>query len=75
MSKPTITSLQDRISALEAQLAATQAWGEEWAAYAESLTARRVPTPVITTYTDHQGRVWEKTRLGNRASSRLLTTN
>lgn len=29
-------------------------------------------TPVATTYTDRCGRVWEKTRVGNRASSRLV---
>lgn len=28
--------------------------------------------PVVTHYTDHCGRVWEKTRVGNRATSQLI---
>lgn len=28
--------------------------------------------PVVTHYTDHCGRVWEKTRVGNRATSRQV---
>lgn len=28
--------------------------------------------PVVTQYTDHCGRVWEKTRVGNRATSHLV---
>lgn len=30
------------------------------------------PAPVVTTYTDRCGRVWEKTRVGNRATARLV---
>lgn len=30
------------------------------------------PAPVVTQYTDHCGRVWEKTRVGNRATSQLI---
>ena len=30
------------------------------------------PAPVISHYTDHCGRVWEKTRVGNRATSRQV---
>ena len=30
------------------------------------------PAPVVTHYTDHCGRVWEKTRVGNRATSHLV---
>ena len=30
------------------------------------------PAPVISYYTDHCGRVWEKTRVGNRATSRQV---
>ena len=30
------------------------------------------PAPVVTHYTDHCGRVWEKTRVGNRATSRQV---
>ena len=32
-------------------------------------------TPVVSRYTDHAGRVWEKTRVGSRASSRLVLPN
>ena len=35
----------------------------------------RVITPVVSHYTDCAGRIWEKTRLGNRASSRLVLPN
>ena len=35
----------------------------------------RVITPVVTHYTDRFGRVWEQTRVGNRASSRLVLPN
>ena len=35
----------------------------------------RVVTPVVTHYTDCSGRVWEKTRVGNRATSRLVLPN
>ena len=28
--------------------------------------------PVVTHYTDHCGRVWEKTRVGNRVTSRQV---
>ena len=30
------------------------------------------PAPVISRYTDHCGRVWEKTRVGNNATSRQV---
>lgn len=32
-------------------------------------------TPVVSRYTDRAGRVWEKTRIGGRASSRLVLPN
>ena len=35
----------------------------------------RASTPVVSHYTDRAGRVWEKTRVGNRASSRLVLPN
>ena len=35
----------------------------------------RVISPVVSHYTDCAGRVWEKTRVGNRASSRLVLPN
>ncbi len=30
------------------------------------------PAPVVSRYTDRCGRVWEKTRVGNRATARLV---
>lgn len=30
------------------------------------------PAPVVTYYIDHCGRMWEKTRVGNRATSQLI---
>lgn len=30
------------------------------------------PAPVVSRYTDRRGRVWEKTRVGNRATARLV---
>lgn len=30
------------------------------------------PAPIVSHYTDRCGRVWEKTRVGNRATSRLV---
>lgn len=35
----------------------------------------RVISPVVSHYTDCSGRVWEKTRVGNRAASRLVLPN
>lgn len=35
----------------------------------------RVVTPVVSHYTDRFGRVWEQTRVGNRATSRLVLPN
>ena len=34
--------------------------------------AKPAPAPVISRYTDRCGRVWEKTRVGNNATSRLV---
>jgi hypothetical protein len=28
--------------------------------------------PIVTHYRDHMGRLWEKTRLGNKATSRVV---
>ena len=36
-------------------------------------TRRGAPVPTITRYTDGMGRVWEKTRLGNAATSRCIS--
>ena len=34
---------------------------------------RAAPVPTITRYTDGMGRVWEKTRIGNAATSRCIS--
>lgn len=38
----------------------------------DALAPAPAPAPVVTTYTDRCGRVWEKTRVGNRATARLV---
>lgn len=56
---------RDEIAALRAQLAAAGAQ--------PAPRARRAETEaVVTQFTDRFGRVWEKTRVGNRATSRLV---
>ena len=52
--------------------AALNTRGEKPSAAAKS---GRATTPVVSHYTDCAGRIWEKTRLGNRASSRLVLSN
>lgn len=37
--------------------------------------SNRGTSPVVSRYTDRAGRVWEKTRIGGRASSRLVLPN
>lgn len=49
-----------RIAQLEAELAAP------------TRTPRAEAEAVVTRFTDRFGRVWEKTRVGNRATSRLV---
>lgn len=34
--------------------------------------AKPAATPTVSHYTDRAGRVWEKTRVGNHATSRLI---
>lgn len=56
---------RDEIAALRAQLAAA-------GAQPAPRTPRAADEPVVTQFTDRFGRVWEKTRVGNRATSRLV---
>ena len=75
-SKALITAEQ-RIAALEARIAvAKDVYLNQKAHIAEleaALNTRGVEAasaaPVVTHYTDRCGRVWEKTRVGNRATS------
>lgn len=78
-----IVALMGRIAALEARITvAKNVYMSQKARIAElesALNTRGVktapaapsaePAPVVTHYTDHCGRVWEKTRVGNRATS------
>lgn len=81
-----LTVAEQRIAALEARLSvAKDVYMDQKARIAEleaALNTRGVkaapaapsakPAPVVTQYTDHCGRVWEKTRVGNRATARLV---
>ena len=82
-----IVALMGRIVALEARIAvAKSVYMSQKARIAEleaALNTRGVkpaapaapsaePTPIVTHYTDRCGRVWEKTRVGNRATSRQV---
>lgn len=42
------------------------------AAIAVAKSSAAKPVPVVTRWTDNQGRVWEKTRVGAKASSRIV---
>ena len=42
------------------------------AAIAVAKRSAAKPVPVVTRWTDNQGRVWEKTRIGAKASSHLV---
>ena len=72
-----------RIAALEARLSvAAQVYRDQRATIREleaKLATRGViahsdyvPTPIVTRFVKADGSVWEKTRVGNRASSCLL---
>lgn len=79
-----IAELMGRIAALEARISvAKEVYLNQKVRIAEleaALNTRGVkpaapsakPAPVISRYTDRCGRVWEKTRVGNRATSRLV---
>lgn len=65
VAKDVYLNQKARIAELEAAL---NTRGVKAAPAAPSAT----PAPVVTHYTDHCGRVWEKTRVGNRATSRQV---
>lgn len=77
-----LIAAEQRIAALEARIAvAKDVYLNQKARIAEleaALNTRGVKpaasaAPVISRYTDHCGRVWEKTRVGNRATSRQVS--
>lgn len=78
-----LIAAEQRIAALEARIAvATEVYRNQKARIAEleaalnTRGAKAAPTqPVVTTYTDRAGRVWEKTRVGSHATSRLVATH
>lgn len=81
-----LIAAEAKIAALEARIAVAKAvYVDQKTRIAEleaALNTRGVkaapaapsaePAPVISHYTDHCGRVWEKTRVGNRATSQLI---
>jgi len=75
-----LIAAEAKIAALEARIAvAKDVYMSQKARIAEleaALNTRGVkpaaPAPVVTHYTDHCGRVWEKVRVGNRATSHLV---
>lgn len=76
-----LIAAEAKIAALEARIVvAAEVYRAQKARIGEleaALNTRGVKSvpavqPVVTTYTDHCGRLWEKTRVGNRATSRLV---
>ena len=75
-----LIAAEQRIAALEARVSvAKDVYFNQKARIAEleaALNTRGVkpaaPAPVISRYTDHCGRVWEKVRVGNNATSRQV---
>lgn len=75
-----LIAAEAKIAALEARISvAAEVYRNQRARIAEleaALNTRGVkPTcaaPTVTRYTDRAGRVWEKTRVGNQATSRLV---
>ena len=76
-----LIAAEAKIAALEARIAvAKTVYLSQKARIAElevALNTRGVKPaapaqPTVTRYTDHCGRVWEKTRVGNRATSRQV---
>jgi hypothetical protein len=75
-----LIAAEAKIAALEARIAvAKTVYLDQKAHIAEleaALNTRGVkpaaPAPIVSHYTDRCGRVWEKTRVGNRATSRLV---
>ena len=81
-SEARVAELEARVAELEARLENAKgffrAQREEiaalkaGAAIAVAQRSAAKPVPVVTRWTDNQGRVWEKTRIGAKASSRLV---
>ena len=75
-----LIAAEAKIAALEARIAvATEVYRNQKARIAvleAALNTRgakpAVVEPKVTHYTDRAGRVWEKTRVGNQATSRLV---
>lgn len=76
-----LIAAEAKIAALEARIAvAKTVYLNQKAHIAEleaALNTRGVkaapaPAPIVSHYTDRCGRVWEKTRVGNRATARLI---
>ncbi len=83
----TLIAAETKVAALEARIAvAKTVYMSQKARIAEleaALNTRGVkpavpaapsaePAPIVSHYTDRCGRVWEKTRVGNRATSQLI---
>ena len=82
----TLIAAETKVAALEARIAvAKTVYMSQKARIAEleaALNTRGVkavpaapsaePAPIVSYYTDRCGRVWEKTRVGNRATSHLV---
>lgn len=74
MTRKTIASQQLRIDALEAQLVVARTLYRalrDSVTHTHSVSAQPTIAPIVTRYRDALGREWIKTRVGNRASSRL----
>ena len=75
-----LIAAEAKIAALEARIAvAKTVYVDQKTRIAEleaALNTRGVKAapaaPIVSHYTDHCGRVWEKTRVGNRATSHLV---
>ena len=77
-----IAQLEARVAELEARLENAKVFFRAQREEIATLKAGAViavaqrsaakPVPVVTRWTDNQGRVWEKTRIGAKASSRLV---
>ncbi len=81
MSKPTLTvqlmHANARIAELEATLVKARECYRELRSsiIAPIVVAPKPDTAVITRYTDRLGRTFERTRIGNKASIREITTS
>lgn len=74
-----LIAAEAKIAALEARIAVAKTVYLNQKAHIAELEAalntrgvKAAPAPVVTTYTDRCGHVWEKTRVGNRATAHLV---